>query len=401
MPEVNPDILRWARETAALTLDEAARKIKLGDARGVSGPDRLAGLEAGTAAPSRSLLKRMSKQYRRPLITFYLSKRPTRGDRGQDFRALTQDHSETADALLDALLRDIMARQSMVRSVLVDEDEAEPIDFVGCMSMSSGVPAVIATIENALSFTLESFRACRNPDDAFAALRRAAEVAGVFVLLVGDLGSHHTALDVETFRGFAMADRIAPFIVINDRDSRAAWSFTLFHELAHLCLGQTGVSGSFARRRIELFCNDVAGSFFLPANDLNQLTIPEGTEFSELISLVSGFAEKRNVSSSMVAYRLQRAGRIDNPTCSRLIATCRARWHESRSIARDRRNHTEGGPNYYVVRGHRIGRALTALVRRMLGSGALPTGRAAKILGVNAKQVQPLLQATMANSATP
>ena len=65
----------------------------------------------------------------------------------------------------------------------------------------------------------------------------------MFVLLKGDLGNYRTAIDVEVFRGFAIADDIAPFVVINDNDSKAAWSFTLLHELTHLLLGQTGISG--------------------------------------------------------------------------------------------------------------------------------------------------------------
>ena len=41
MPTLNPDILRWARTTAGLSLEEAARSIELNDARGMSGPQRL------------------------------------------------------------------------------------------------------------------------------------------------------------------------------------------------------------------------------------------------------------------------------------------------------------------------------------------------------------------------
>ena len=72
MPEVSPAILRWARETAGLTLDDAAERLDLREARGVSGSDRLAALEAGQNAPSRPLLLKMAKQYRRSLLAFYL-----------------------------------------------------------------------------------------------------------------------------------------------------------------------------------------------------------------------------------------------------------------------------------------------------------------------------------------
>ena len=80
----------------------------------------------------------------------------------------------------------------------------------------------------------------------------------MFVLLKGDLGSHHTAIDVEVFRGLAIADDVAPFVVINDNDSRAARSFTLLHELTHILLGQSGFRGMRVEAEIEKFCDDVA-----------------------------------------------------------------------------------------------------------------------------------------------
>lgn len=66
MPKVNPSILRWARETAGLTLEDAAEKVGLAEARGVAGSDRLAMLEAGDSEPTRPMLVKMAAQYRRP-----------------------------------------------------------------------------------------------------------------------------------------------------------------------------------------------------------------------------------------------------------------------------------------------------------------------------------------------
>ena len=121
MPKVNSEILKWARETAGLTLEEAATKINLQQARGVSAPDRLTALENGKDEPTRSLLTRMEKQYRRPLLIFYMSAPPRKGDRGQDFRTLPAEYSDnTGEALLDALIRDVKARQSMVRAMIED-----------------------------------------------------------------------------------------------------------------------------------------------------------------------------------------------------------------------------------------------------------------------------------------
>ena len=58
MPAVNPEILVWARETAGLTLQDAAAKVGIRDARGVAAVDRLAALERGAGEPIRPVLVR-------------------------------------------------------------------------------------------------------------------------------------------------------------------------------------------------------------------------------------------------------------------------------------------------------------------------------------------------------
>ena len=147
----------------------------------------------------------------------------------------------------------------MVRAILEDEEEIEPLTFVNSLDMAEGVPATMMSIQKTLRVDLAEFRAQDSAEKAFSLLRGRAEAAGIFVLLIGNLGSHHTAIDLDTFRGFALADPIAPFVIINDQDAKPAWSFTLLHEAAHLALGATGVSGVSADVEIERFCNDVAG----------------------------------------------------------------------------------------------------------------------------------------------
>jgi Zn-dependent peptidase ImmA (M78 family) len=391
MPTVNPKILKWARETAALTLEDAAKKLSINESRGISAINRLIALESGTVTPSRPMLVKMAKQYRRPLLVFYMSSPPRIGDRGKDFRTLPAGYSIAENALLDALIRDIRARQSMVRSALETEDEGDKIAFVGSMKISDGVDTVVRSIRNTLNAPLSEFQAQDSVEAAFTWLREKVEAAGVFVLLISNLGSHHTTIDTEIFRGFALADEVAPFVVINDQDSRAAWSFTLIHEIAHLWLGQSGVSGARLDASIEQFCNEVAGQFLLPLEELKKLKIDDNTDFETSINLVSAFAQARNLSSSMVAYRLNRAGVIRSDTWTRLNNTFREQWINWRRQHLERSRDQDGGPNYFVVRRHRVGAALITLVRRMLASGALATTKAGTVLGVRPKNVQTLI----------
>jgi hypothetical protein len=77
--------------------------------------------------------------------------------------------------------------------------------------MSDGVEALVTSMRNVLGITLEEFRSKSTVTDAYAALRARVETAGVFVLLMGNLGTHHTDIDVRVFRGFALADDVAGF----------------------------------------------------------------------------------------------------------------------------------------------------------------------------------------------
>jgi Zn-dependent peptidase ImmA (M78 family) len=329
----------------------------------------------------------MAKVYHRSLLVFFMSAPPRKGDRGQDFRTLPEGHSGAQEALLDVVIRKVKARQSMIRAVLEEEDEARRLSFVGSMTVSDGPDAVLASIQRTLGVDLPNFRKQPSPDDAFTLLRSASEKAGIFVLLIGDLGSHHTAIDLETFRGFALADEIAPFVIINDHDSRAAWSFTLLHELAHIWLGQTGVSGGPAEISIERFCNHIAGEFLLPSIELAQLRLNDVGDFNSVIRQISTFASERNLSNSMVAYKLYIARIIDIVTWQKCSQTFLRLWVAERERRREREREQEGGPNYYIVRRHRLGTALVHLVIRMMDSGALTTSRAGLILGVKPKNV--------------
>lgn len=394
MPKVNPDIIRWARETAGLTLEEAATKIDLQQARGVSAVDRLAALESGDDQPTRSLLTRMAKHYRRPLLTFYMTAPPRKGDRGQDFRTLPEDYSDTDEALLDALIRDVKARQSIVRAMLEDEEDTESLPFVGSLRMSQGVSAVSSSIRQIIRIDKAEFRAKPSAYDAFMLLRNRVEAAGIFVLLIGNLGSYHTAIDLEIFRGFALADDIAPFVIINDQDAYSAWSFTLLHELAHIWLGQTGVSGLKAELSIERFCNDVASEFLLDTSELEALDVNKRTDLESAKRRISEFAMDRKLSASMVTYKLYRMGSIDFESWKTLSEIFRKMWIAGRNERRIRAREQESrGPDYYRIRRQRIGKALLEIVDIMMRTGAITTYKAAKVLGVKPKNVQILIEA--------
>ncbi|MDC6178763.1 ImmA/IrrE family metallo-endopeptidase [Ralstonia solanacearum] len=388
MPRVNPDILTWARETAGLAPEAAARSLQLGGVRS-EGADRLQAIEAGKIEPSRPLLLKMAKVYRRPLLAFYLPAPPQQGERGEDFRTLSAERQHESAPTLDALVRDVHVRQHLVRGILEDADETAPLTFVGSITLQFTVANAAKSIREALGFDLKEFRKRRTVEESFAYLRGLTEKLGVFVLLIGNLGTHHSAFSTDVFRGFALADRVAPFVVINDQDAKVAWSFTLLHELAHVWLGTTGISGSDAEKRIEQFCNDVASEVLLPEHELAKLEDIE----NDLAREITNFANTRHISKPLVAYRLFKSERIPRATWMTLVGEFRKTWEAEKSAKKAKAKESDGGPNYYVVRRHKVGAALVDVVRRALAEGFVTPTKAGRVLGVRANNVEALIGA--------
>jgi len=392
---INPQLLTWARETAGLNVKEAAHTLGFADSLKRSAAERLQALETGAEEPTRGQLLRMAEKYRRPLLVFYLSQPPGTGDRGKDFRTVAGAASPLFNPLLDALIRDIRKRQAIVRAVQ-EEVESPRVDFVGTASFIDPVDVLAKRIADRLQFSLQEFRQQSDPSSAFNYLRRKIEASGVFVLLLGNLGSHHTNIDVDVFRGFAVADPLAPFVVINDQDARTAWSFTALHELVHLWLGATGVSGQNIDAQIERYCNDIAGEILLPTSEITDVLAGlRRASIEKMIESMTTFASKRNISSSMVAYKLFRTNVIGENEWRKIADHYRQQWLKSKIKLDEPEVGSKGGPSYYVVRRHRLGDALLDLVRGSLGEGILTPIKAGMVLGVKARNVDPLLHGTV------
>ena len=386
MPKVNPKILVWARKTAGFSKEEATKKL------GLSNPDRLDALETGERDPSRRQLVNMSEKYRRPLLTFYLPTRPEESDKGQDFRTLPVEMTVESEGVLDALLRNVPARQGLIRAALEEADDDEPLPFVGAAHIEDGVKSVVAAMQAALAFTAQDFHSRKSIDEAFSALREATERAGVFVVLMGNLGTYHTDIDARVFRGFALADNVAPFIVVNENDSRAAWSFTLLHELAHIFLGQTGISGYYGEAQVEKFCDAVAGRFLLDPAELASITASSHGDFEMLVEQISEFAQARNLSRKMVAYNLLRFSMIVGQTYRALSD----KFDADRIAAKSAGKKKSVVVDYYTVRRHRVGPGLISAVKRLVADRALSTTKAGKVLGVKPTSVARLVNTSRA-----
>lgn len=399
---INPAVLVWARETAGFSIEEAAHKIGLTSGKRATAAEKLEAMENGERTPSEAQLAKMAAAYYRPLIALYMAEPPRAADRGEDFRTMSMPVPPQDAARLDALVRDVRTRQGILRDMMEDEEDAEPIQFVGTLTIDTPIAQAAKRIKSELGIDSDGdFRkGMRKPEDLFAKLRLRTEALGVFVLLLGDLGSYHTAILPKVFRGFAVSDNLAPMIVINDQDAKSAWAFTLIHELAHIFVGNTGVSGPpetakphTQNSRIERFCNDVAGEILLPDQALAQ--VPRLPSVDAVMREADALCSEWHVSRAMAAYRLWRKRKTDAETYREVIRILGEQWRYQRNRQKEKNRNSESGPNYYIVKRHRLGDALLRFVGHGLRADAVTYTTAAKVLGVRPGAVEPLLSSVM------
>jgi Zn-dependent peptidase ImmA (M78 family) len=298
--------------------------------------------------------------------------------------------------MLDALVRDVRARQQIVREILIDDEEAPRRPFVGSLAISADFQAISIAIRESLGVSAAAQKRAKDPAHLFALLKTAAERAGVYVLLLGDLGSYHSDIGEEIFRGFALADDVAPFVVINDNDAATARSFTLIHELAHIWLGASGVSGpvqGLSSNVVERICNDVASHLLLPPEAL--VNLPPGIQGADAplaMSLSADIAATWNISQGVVIYRFARNGWISEAVAGVLFGAFTERWRQEKQRSKEERDPEAGSPTYYQLRRSGLGTPLLDLVRRGVQGETLTRTRAAKVLGVKPPVVDLLLQ---------
>ena len=265
------------------------------------------------------------------------------------------------------------------------------------MRREEGVHAVAESIRDTLDFDRNCYREKPDLRSAFAYLRACAENSGIFVILVDNLGSWHTAISVDAFRGFALADDIAPFVAINANDSPGAWTFTLAHELAHLWIGSSGLSGGNADIGIEKFCNDVSAEFLMSHDETMGLDIIETTPFEEALTRIADFSRSRNVGNTMAAYMLHRTGAISFARFQQFKMAYRKAHLARKDADKIKTAGKNGGPSYFSIRKHRVGVPLIRLVDQLLHEGNLSVTKAGMVLGVGAQNVFALLERGRSN----
>jgi len=255
--EVSPKILQWAIERSRRPVSAFGGKFpKL--------PEWL----RGEAKPTLKQLESFARSVHAPVGYLFLSQPPQETLPLPDFRTIADSELGRPSADLLETVYTCQLRQDWYRDFARANGE-RALDFVGSSRLTDSVPESAARIRRALRFNVEERRQMRTWSEALRAFMIQADEAGILVMASGIVGSNtRRVLDPREFRGFTLADPIAPLIFINAADSKAAQMFTLAHELAHVWLGRSALSDAEARSEpahdVERWCNQVAAELLVP-----------------------------------------------------------------------------------------------------------------------------------------
>lgn len=120
-----------------------------------------------------------------------------------------------------------------------------------------------------LQFNIEDRKNTATWEEALRKFINQVDSAGIMVMVSGIVGGNtRRKLNPEEFRGFALSEKRAPLIFLNGADTKSGQMFTLAHELAHIWLGETGVSDVtpefIPTNKTEIWCNKVAAEMLVP-----------------------------------------------------------------------------------------------------------------------------------------
>lgn len=329
----------------------------------------------GEAQPTLRQLEDFARRTHTAIGYFFLPQPPDLPLPIPDFRTLRDEAiGEPSSNLLDTIYL-CQQRQEWFREHA--RLHGYPVlDFIGSAGTREAPELVAQGMRETLVLSVEERQRLPTWTDALRQLIAKAEEAGIMVMVTSVVGGNsHRKLSVGEFRGFALADDLAPLVFLNGADSKSAQMFTLAHELAHLWLGASGVSnaetGRVPERKIERWCNQVAAELLMPMQALQAVYEPQVPIPHEIQRLARLF----KVSTLVALRRLFDAEFISQAT---LWQYYREELERLRSLERSK----GGGGDFYNSLGARTGKRFARAIVSSTLEGLTSFPDAFRMLGV-------------------
>jgi Zn-dependent peptidase ImmA (M78 family) len=300
---VTGSVLRWARLEAGLTELGLASKIQ------ATVPDVKA-WEASAAHPTKTQFKKIVAVLRRPSALFFAPSPPHTQPLRASFRRNADADAGAASS--DEVLQARTARRyQMIAEWLNEELSADSMPEIPSLSGPSERRPASAAAD--LRAKLEvPFNVQRSWDTFATALkewRAQVEQLGILVFQM------QFPAAAKATRGFSLPSETAPVVVLNSAFLEQARIYTLFHEVAHLILGDAVVCDKWVdeetRSAQERWAESFAADLLLPTGDFRRVVREVVGSASITPSDVMRLARRTKVSVRAAALRCVELGYED------------------------------------------------------------------------------------------
>ena len=296
--EIRGEMLRWARERASMTTDSLLKRFP-----------KLEQWESDETKPTLKQVEDFARATHAPVGFLFLQQPPAEPTPIPDFRTMGGTEIRRPSPNLLDMIYACQQRQEWFRDY-ARAARLNRLEFVNSATLNDPPTAIAVRIRDTLGFTDAKRAQCATWTEALRVFVRLADASGVLVMVSGIVMNNvHRALDPMEFRGFALADDVAPVVFINGADTKSAQMFTLAHELAHVWLGQSALSDTTLASRdqnaVETWCNRVAAELLAPIEAVRTLLQGAGNE--ELDATVARLARAFKVSTLVVLQRMRDA----------------------------------------------------------------------------------------------
>ena len=376
---INSDILKWARERSGYTVEAIAAFLKK-DASIVND------WESMERALTYVQLEKLADKYKRPIAIFFFPEPPEEPNIAENL-ALRSSDNTPLEPRIHILLRQAYARQLSLMELNLGTNPSKQKIFRDLYARPADSATELAEqVRLYLNINVDIQAGWKTAAEALENWRDRIEEAGIFVF--------KEAFQDDSVEGFCLIHDEFPVIYLNNSRQPVRQIFSLFHELAHLLLGENGITrsnifhGGIFRggttQKIEDFCDQFAGEFLVPSEDFE--THLNFSNYDD--KTIEELANYYKVSRPVILLKLVRKGILTQGNYWEKIN----QWTEDykRRIEKRTDKTSPGGGSYYNTRATYLGYRFMELAFGKYREGHCSVEQLAEHLNVKVKHLPQL-----------
>lgn len=369
LASVSPKVLKWARTSLGLDVSEVSDELG-------KSIEVIEDWEAGEASPTYAQLERLAYTiYKRPLAIFFMDEPPVEQNLKTEFRTYLSHGANRLNKDTYLAVRDAKAKQLYLAEFSDSTVQNEWLRKIGDgIQSQQSMTKIAREARDFLGISEQQIARTQKTEESLGIWRDAVEKAGIYVF--------KKAFKQSEISGFCLADSHYPLIYLNNKTSFTRQTFTIFHELAHIALGTSGicavdsayVSDLRQRERVtEERCDSFAAELLVPSKSFEEFSLQNVTD-----AALASVARHFRVSPAVIARKCLDTGLISRTEYSELMRKYFPdNWREHKKP-----DEGESSGNYYNTQLQYLSKRYFTEAFQKFTAGKMPASSLADYLGV-------------------